>query len=75
MFLSCFVPHGSVISVVIFSLQPPYCQHKRGRGEQQQGKVSIAGTYHLDSVDTSQYSQYLLAMDIPHQAVDIITQE
>ena len=65
-----------MISVVIFSLQPPYCQHKQRRGEQQQqGKVDIPGTYILYSVDTSQYSQYLLAMDIPHQAVDIITQE
>ena len=83
MFLSCkgkkitiFLPHGSVISVVIFSLQAPACQHKQRRGEQQQqGKVDIAGTYTPYSVDISQYSQYLLAMDIPQQAVDIISQE
>ena len=83
MFMSCedeklinFLLHAPVISVVIFSLQAPVCQHKQRRGEhQQQGKVDIAGTYTLYSVDTSQYSQYLLAMEIPQQAVDIISQE
>ena len=74
--LIIFLRHAPVISVVIFSLQAPACQHKQRRGEhQQQGKVDIAGTYHLYSVDISQYSQYLLAMDIPQAAVDIITQE
>ena len=38
-------------------------------------QVSISGTYHLYSVDIAQYSAYLLAMDIPQAAVDIIAQE
>jgi len=70
---TCICVGLALLSCVVYSLTPSPCQHSgERRGTGQNSKVSLSGTFHLVSSD-NHYKDYLLAMDIPLTAVDIIT--
>jgi len=65
----CILTGFALICLVVYSLMPSTCTLNTKQETVQ--KVPISGVYDLVRVDDN-YKDYLLAMDIPHTAVDIL---